>query len=256
MYSLKMNTLKNTITNSNNSISRETFLFVPENVVPEKFCVFLDAEFYLNSMDTLNILSSLTKKKLIPNMAFLFVSSKDAESRQIDYICNPMYSSFITNEVPQFLKSKFPNLHDSNNYICGLSLSALQSAFVMLNNTNIYSQCLAQSGSFWWNDEWLRKNLPNLSNGCIWASVGSKETTGSVTHPPTNLYQGISQIDGVQNFVREIKTTKVEIEFQIYEGGHELPPWEKELAKALTWLSSRCTTNHCTRSGPLRVPDW
>ena len=233
-----MNKREEIIISKNLKLSRKVTFYFQKNKSCEKLCLFLDAEFYLEKMNTIKILENLITKGLIPNMAFLFVSNQDAERRHFDYTCSEEYANYIVNDVFLWCKNILPSITEKQHMICGLSLSALQSAFTMLNHGNRFPYCLAQSGSFWWNEEWLSKNIPENSKGKIWVSVGNKETSFNINHAPTSLYQGVSQIVGVQNFVSKLKENRLTVHYEIYEGGHELPPWEKELSRALIWLNS------------------
>ena len=120
--------------------------------------------------------------------------------------------------------------------ICGLSLSGLQSALIALMYPEIFSYCLAQSGSFWW----LQDNPVDLSStrSRYWLSVGDQETETEVRHPPRSLYQRVSQVEGVNAAVQEFRSLGGMVHKNTYSGGHAAQPWIEELPEALRWLLS------------------
>jgi iron(III)-enterobactin esterase len=184
--------------------------------------VFLDAEFYLNRMD---ILPALRGKRCV------FVSHENAEERHYDLACNPRYAEFIAYDVLAWAGGTA-----NGNLICGLSLSGLAATHIALLYPDLFPYCLSQSGSFWWNDEWLTSQVTAPIKGKFWLSVGDKETDEGISHEPTGLRQDVSQVASVQRMAETLSKAGAEVRHRVFEGGHEMPPWEKELPEALAWL--------------------
>lgn len=203
---------------------------------PKRLCIFLDAEYYLDRMDTVSTLGNLA----LPATAFLFVSHVDGEARHYDYTCNPRYSQFIAEDVAAWVKTRVGGISDRGNLICGLSLSGLASAHMALTYPDAFSAALCQSGSFWWNSEWLTGHTKSLSvqSGKFWISVGDKETESGISHPPTDLRQDVSQVVANVNFVERLRAVGAEVDYRPFSGGHDLVQWKEELPEALTWLYS------------------
>jgi predicted alpha/beta superfamily hydrolase len=63
----------------------------------------------------------------------------------------------------------------------------------------------------------------------FWLSVGDQET--EVDEPPE-----VSQIVGVKNACRVLKSLGAIVHYHEYHGGHDLKYWREELAEALLWL--------------------
>ena len=118
--------------------------------------------------------------------------------------------------------------------ICGLSLSGLQAAFTACRHPDVFSLALCQSGSFWWLAD--NEILWPATNARFWLSVGDKETATNVSHPPTGLFQGISQIAGVETAAQRLSALGGGVRCHRYAGGHAAAPWREELGPALQWL--------------------
>ena len=83
----------------------------------------------------------------------------------------------------------------------------------------IFSFTLCQSGSLWWNDEWLTgfvKSCTTARNQ-FWVSVGDEETESGVSHPPTNLRQDV-EISAVNRFVDTLKLNQKSAHSHLFHG--------------------------------------
>jgi hypothetical protein len=70
----------------------------------------------------------------------------------------------------------------------------------------------------------------------FWLSVGDEETDTNVSHPPTGLFQGISQIAGVERARAVLEENGGDVNCHRYPGGHAIESWRAELGDALAWL--------------------
>jgi enterochelin esterase family protein len=197
-------------------------------------CVFLDAELYLGSMNALPVLTELMASGAIPQMTCVFVSHVNAEARHADYLCNDRYTKFIAEDVVSWAHARNENIQAQGNIICGLSLSGLAAAYLAIKHPSTFSYALCQSASFWW----LKDKEPNWpqTNAKFWLSVGDKETATGLTHAPSGLRQEISQIEGVENAVKLLRSLGGTVNHSVHPGVHSTTPWRAELAPALTWL--------------------
>ncbi len=123
---------------------------------PRKLCLFLDAEYYLDKMALLPTLFALQADGIVPRLACLFVSNVDSAARHADYTCNPRFTEFIAKDVVNWAREQCSEITPNGHIICGLSLSGLASAYLSLTHPELFPYALCQSGSFWWNNEWLR----------------------------------------------------------------------------------------------------
>ncbi|MBC2600637.1 alpha/beta hydrolase [Puniceicoccus vermicola] len=222
---------------SSGEFSRKAW-YLPCAKSPEQFCIFLDGEYYVNRMDAAAKLIGLQESESIPPVACLFISHFDGEARHYDYTCNKRYANFVASDVIAWLHERNPEVTLTGHLIGGTSLSGLQAAFTAMTHSKTFALSLIQSGSFWWNKEWLKENLPNLcaTEGRFWISVGDKETESEATHPPTGMRQELDQISATERFIGRLKHYNSEVCYHLYSGGHEIRPWEQEFSSAIQWL--------------------
>ena len=198
---------------------------------PHRLCLFLDGELYLQKMEVLPVLEALLYGNTLPPVTFAFIDHLNMEARQKDYTCNDPFGRFVVEKVLPWLQQEIPGLQPGQHLIGGLSLSGLASAWLTLQHPGHFRYCLSQSGSFWWNDERFIKMASRhkpMSNR-FWLSVGDQET--EVDDPPE-----VSQIVGVKNAHRALKSLGATVHYHEYHGGHDLKYWREELGEALVWL--------------------
>lgn len=200
--------------------------------------VFLDGEYYLEKVSALSILEQAIASGHIPPMSFVFVPSNGPQSRHEDFTCNDRYARFVAEDIFSWARSRLNSLNSEGNLVCGLSLSGLASAHATLKYPKVFSSALSQSGSFWWNDRRfasLARSYPDIGSR-HWLSVGDEEIQENVSHPPTGMQQGVSQITGCQSAVDALRASGAKVRHHVYRGGHAFAPWRDELHVALRWL--------------------
>ena len=198
---------------------------------PQRLCLFLDGELYLEKMEVVPVLHDLLDSNVLPPVTFAFLDHVNMTARQQDYTCNEPFGRFIVEKVLPWLQQEVPGLQPGHHLIGGLSLSGLASAWLALQYPGQFRYCLSQSGSFWWNDERFTKMASEhkpITNR-FWLSVGDQET--EVDEPPE-----VSQIVGVKNAHRALKTIGANVHYHEYHGRHDLKYWCEELGDALHWL--------------------
>jgi enterochelin esterase family protein len=201
-------------------------------------CVFLDGEFYLERAGALAVLEKATADGRIPSMSFAFVRSNGPQSRHEDLVCNERFAHFVAEDVLQWARNQLGSIRSEGNLVCGLSLSGLASAHAALKYPGVFSAALSQSGSFWWSDcrfAGLVRDHQKIGSR-HWLSVGDEEIQEDVSHPPTGMHQGVSQIAGVQAAVDALTAAGAKVRHHVYRGGHAFDPWRDELTEALQWL--------------------
>ena len=205
---------------------------------PHRLCVLLDGEIYRDGVDALPVLATLMESGRIPPMTVVLVSHAGAAARHADYVCDPQFARFVAEDVVDRARERVPSLSADRHVICGLSLSGLAAAHIALLHPTRFSAALCQSGSFWWEPvafARLAAEHPPVGTR-FWLSVGDEETDSGVSHPPTGLFQAISQIDGVERAVAVLEEHGGDVRFHRYRGGHSVEHWQAELDDAVTWL--------------------
>jgi enterochelin esterase-like enzyme len=201
-------------------------------------CILLDGEHYRDNVHALPIFGTLMQRGSIPPMTLVFVSNGGAAARQSDYVCDPQFARFIAEDVVSHARARVPSLSAERHLICGLSLSGLAAAHIALLYPTRFPAALCQSGSFWFEPDAFarlaRQRAPVTTR--FWLSVGDEETATNVTHPPMGLFQGISQIAGVERARAALEEHGGQVSCHRYRGGHTFEPWRAELGDALQWL--------------------
>jgi enterochelin esterase-like enzyme len=200
----------------------------------QELAVFLDGEFYLHDADCLPVLREGTTLGGVPSMSCVFVSFLDPEARHRDYTCNPQYARFIAEDVVRWARQRDERITRPDHLLCGISLSGLAAAYTALQHPKTFSSALCQSGSFWWLADHA-VSFPS-TNARLWMSVGTEEVETGVAHPPTGLFQRVSQIEGVESAARAFASQGATVHYNLYSGGHSFSAWREELAPALRWL--------------------
>src|SRR5262245_22373221 len=226
-----------TITSTEREYVRSAWL-VEGPKTGHSLCVLLDGEHYRDDVHALPIFSTLMERGSIPPMTLVFVSHGGAAARHSDYVCDPRFARFIAEDVVSRARARVPSLSAERHLICGLSLSGLAAAHIALLYPTRFSAALCQSGSFWFEPDAfarLAQQRPPVTTR-FWLSVGDEETATNISHPPTGLFQAISQIAGVERARAALENNGGEVKCHRYRGGHTVEAWRAELSDALQWL--------------------
>lgn len=203
---------------------------------PHRLAVMLDGEFYLEHVGAWPVIEQLTAEGRIPAMSWLFVESGGAAARHVDYVPNPRFARFVAHDLLTLMGQRL-DLVDGGHLIGGLSLSGLAAARIAVAYSDVFSAALCQSASLWIEPDAFDTHVAgHPPPGRFWLSVGDAETVVGVTHPPSGIYQGLSQIDGVERARAALAPVARAVHTHTYAGGHEFAPWRLELPDALRWL--------------------
>ena len=234
-------TEQHVIASSDGRYSRDVWLLRSQAEGTHQVAVFLDAEHYLRDMNAVPIIESLLETGALPPTTCVFVSHVSGAARHDDYTCNDRYCRFITEDVVSWVRLQDERVEPRNNMICGLSLSGLAAAHIASRAPDVFARALCQSASFWWLADHPVALL--ATRGRFWLSVGSDETATGVSHPPTDLFQRISQVEGVRTAAHMFADQGATVHFTVFPGGHAAAPWRAELGPALAWLASEEPSN-------------
>ncbi|QOV87627.1 alpha/beta hydrolase [Humisphaera borealis] len=198
--------------------------------------LFLDGELYRDRVKASERIREAQADGTLPALNRVYLSSVSAANRQVEYICNESFASFLGTDMPRWIEREVGN-HD-RLFLCGLSLSALQAVYTAVLAPGIFAGVLAQSPSAWWQDEWLASSMPLAGTKAnrFWLSVGIHEVSENVSHPPTPLIQRPSQVASVRRLAKRMTDAGHEIHCHEYDGGHDPVCWNSELPSALAWL--------------------
>lgn len=213
---------------------RKAFIHHAEDA---KSCLlFLDGDLYTDRVKSPEAIASARASGSLPPVTCVYLSNLGAADRHEVYTCHDRFAAFVALEMPRWIErvaGRFEQL-----FLCGLSLSALQSIFTALKHPGVFAGVLAQSPSAWWHDEWLASSLDKLpsSRGRFWLSVGTHEVQENASHPPTPLIQKTSQLASVRRLTKRMTEAGHNMHLHEYDGGHDPVCWGAELPEALAWL--------------------
>jgi enterochelin esterase family protein len=203
---------------------------------PADLVIFLDGEYYRDGVDAPSVIDRLQADGLIGNTLAVFVSMESVASRWIECPCHAPFAAFVVDECLPWIESQYPDLTE-NRVIVGLSYTGLAAAFTALSGPGKFSAVIAQSGSFWWNENWLDTQIPSVCPSHptrFYLSVGSREVKPRVEHKE-GVIQRCSQIEGVERFHRALTQQGYVTHHTLFDGGHDFLDWRKDLGSALRW---------------------
>jgi len=227
---------KHLVSSKDLSYERTVWLLDQAAQSSSELIVFLDAELYLERTSALKTIHRWRDAGLIPQGPVLFVSNNGAASRHEDFTCHPGYANFIASDVMDWARQSYPDVKDG--VIFGLSLSGLAAAYIASRHPAVFRAAVCQSPSFWWDQARFADELPTSARPGqeYWICVGSDETSAGVSHPPSGLYQGMTQIAGCSQTVAALRSKGYEVSYREYRGGHDPACWGEDLALALPWV--------------------
>lgn len=138
--------------------SRRVWVYKPyeyeENNEKNNLIILTDGFMHINTLNAINVLDNLMYRDLIPKSVCVFVDSNN--NRVEELALNKNYGEFITNEILPWVYSNYNVTTESEKTIIGgVSLGALAASYIAITFPNIFGNVIAQSGSFFWDKEWL-----------------------------------------------------------------------------------------------------
>jgi len=225
-----------TVSSSSLVGERKVWTLRDRSQVADSVCIFLDAELYLDRVKALDMIVQLQTEDLIRPMTFAFLSYGSAAERHRDFTCSELFTEFLISEFLPWFENNIHVYHCV--YVCGLSLSGLAALFALSKHPTRFAGILSQSPSAWWNGEWLATHchFAGVESTPVWLSVGKEEVEQNVTHGPTGLYQGVSQLESCRRLNLSLESAGVMVHYSEFPGGHDPACWASELPTALMWL--------------------
>ena len=212
---------------------RRIWVYAPYNyeVIDQKcnLVVLMDGFAYINTLNAVNVLDNLIFEGKISPTICIFIDNK--EDRYNELTCNAGFSEFIINELMPWILSNYNVYNDpTKTVIGGFSLSGLEAAFIGMNHSNIFGNVLCQSGSLWWENEWLieefnaRPKLPLKFH----LSVGILEDRPYDSKP--------IMMDNVIRFRDTLLNKGNIVCYEVFHSGHDYLSWGETLGNGLISL--------------------
>jgi enterochelin esterase-like enzyme len=218
---------------------RTVWSLAPPAGQPTAAILFLDGELYLERVGAAVVVRRLLERRAIPPAAAVFLSHGGAAARHEDFVCRPEYARFIAHDLVGAVREEHQGLTEV--VIAGLSLSGLAAAYVATRHPAVFRAAVCQSPSFWWEGGRFAEELPPAPQAGpeFWICVGSRETQAGVSHLPSGLEQGLTQIAGCLVAVAALRAKGYGVSYREYDGGHDPGCWRDDLSLALPWALRR-----------------
>ena len=212
---------------------------VPPAGRPTAAILFLDAELYLEKVEAAAVVRRLQQQRAIPPAAAVFLSHGGAAARHEDFVCRPEYARFVARDLVGSVREEHPGVTEIA--IAGLSLSGLAAAYAATRHPAVFRAAVCQSPSFWWEEGRFAEELLAATQAGpeFWISVGIRETEVGVSHAPSGLRQGVTQVAGCVSAAAALRGKGYGVSYREYDGGHDPGCWRDDLSLALPWVWGR-----------------
>ena len=218
---------------------RKVWSLAPPAGRPTAAILFLDAELYLERVGAAAVVRRLQERRAIPPAVAVFLSDGGAAARHEDFVCRPEYARFVARDLVGSVREEHPGVTEI--VIAGLSLSGLAAAYAATRHPAVFRAAVCQSPSFWWERGRFAEELPAATPAGpeFWICVGSRETEAGVSHPPSGLRQGLTQVAGCVSAAAALRAKGYRVSYREYDGGHDPECWRDDLSLALPWVWRR-----------------
>ena len=196
---------------------------------PYKLLVLTDGFDYINYLSIKNVLDNLISDKKIDPIVCVLVSSND--NRYEELTCNEKFADFITLEILPWINSNYNvDITPQNHIIGGVSLGGLTASYIGYKYSNYFGNILSQSGSFWYEKEWLTEQYKNSEK----LPLKFYLCAGLLEDYP---YDDEPVMMEVINNMRDILLEKgYDVTYETFNSGHDYLGWGETLASGLISL--------------------
>ena len=220
--------------NCNNTMkSYKVWVYTPWQYNIDKeynMLVLMDGLDFINDLSAVTVLDNLIFDSKIEPIIVAFVDTS-GDDRYDMLTCSDDLNHFIAKDLLTWIRERYKitNL-PSRNIIGGFSLGGLMASFIALNNYDIFGKVICESGSFWWNDEWILekyRSIPKLPLE-FYLNVGILEDRPYDSEPV--------MMDVINKF-RDILLSKgYKLHYDQFESGHDYLCWGEQLGMALIYM--------------------
>ncbi|SHJ49211.1 enterochelin esterase [Hathewaya proteolytica DSM 3090] len=194
--------------------------------------VLTDGFMQINILNAVTVLDNLIYHNMIPRSLCVFVDSNSDRVNELAF--NKKYGELIVNEILPWARSKY-NVTDKpeETLIGGVSLGALASAYIVLEFPNVFHNVLAQSGSFFWDNQWLINRYIDSEkvNSKFYLNVGFLEDRPYDDEPVMR--------DSIDKLRDVLLNKGYEVAYDRLPSGHDYLSWGEGLANGLIALMGK-----------------
>ncbi len=212
--------------------TRRIWIYTPWNYrtdgSPYSLLILTDGFEYMN-MGAETVFNNLIDDEKIPPIVCVFIES--TVNRYEELICNEKFSDFLIKELmPWTYKNYNITRNLQSTIIGGVSLGGLSATYIAYKNPHIFGNVLSQSGSYWYENQWLTKEYENNERLPIkfYLNAGLLED-----HP----YDDEPIMMEVINNMRDVLSNKgYSVAYENFPSGHDYLGWGETLATGLVAL--------------------
>ena len=209
---------------------------------PNLSVIFLNAKLYLGRVGVTAVVGEFRWKGIRPPIASVFVSNNVVAARHVDFTCQRDYLALVAKYLILCVRERHPSVREV--VLAGLSLSGLAAVLVATQFSLRFAAVICQLPSFRReNGRFFMGLSPCIkSDQKLWSCVGDRETKANVSHPPTGLFQVMTQIEGCDADCAALRPDGYDVRDRKYSGDHDPMCWRADLQLALSWDCRNCYT--------------
>lgn len=215
--------------------TRRMWVYTPseydEKTSPYNVLVLTDGFDYLSYLSANVVLDNLIHEKRIPPTVCILVDS--TKNRYEELTCNESFMKFITEEVmPWSYENYNITKEPERTIIGGLSLGGLTASYIALKKWDIFGKVLSQSGSYWYESQWLTKKFEEENKLPIKFYLNA----GLLEDAP---YDDEPVMMEVINNMKDVLLSKgYDVKYENFQSGHDYLCWGETLATGLISLNT------------------
>ncbi|MDU4890110.1 MAG: alpha/beta hydrolase-fold protein [Clostridium sp.] len=196
---------------------------------PYNLLVLTDGFDYINWLESQTVFDNLIDGMKIPPTVCVLIET--GKNRNEDLSCSEAFSEFLSTEVMPWVYENYnvtKNPHET--VIGGVSLGGLAATYIALKNSNIFGNVLSQSGSYWYEEQWLTKEYEKAEK----LPINFYLNAGVLEDRP---YDSEPIMMEVINNMRDVLLSKgYNVKYENFYSGHDYLSWGETLATGLIAL--------------------
>jgi enterochelin esterase-like enzyme len=201
-----------------------------ESSLSHPLLILQDGQWMVGPLQVPHIADALVKHGRMAPTVIAMVQSGTQADRIRDYVANPAYDAFLTNELIPFVQERY-RVDGTSMAIGGASAGAIAAADVALRRPDVFNGLVLMS--------------PPLGKGPKQAELAAyPEKFQSADLLPRRIFQAVGRYETKSRFLRpglqlaDILNERPDTEFRFveYGSGHGLVAFRSILPEALSWI--------------------
>jgi iron(III)-enterobactin esterase len=207
--------------------------------------LLLDGQHWAKRMPIYPVLDQSTEQGQLPAAVYVLIDAIDGEQRGRDLPCNAQFWLAIQNELLPLIQNVAPHSADpQRTVVAGQSYGGLAAMYAALHWPERFACVLSQSGSFWWPYDEVFHTPLNQAASRKPGSQGqlTEQLLGfaPVAHS-LRVFQEVGSREDVMIDVNETMRDALlqaghQVNYRVFEGGHDWLCWRGGLLDGLTAL--------------------